>query len=113
MVLGGGSLLSLAPAPASDVGGVYASHDLGDRRGGLSDQLDGLVAQGAHALRLSLVAQVVLRRTLDDQTLNLRCHPQQLVHTDAVEVAGVPAVVATRSVPEVRSGRTAVRRIEA
>ena len=59
------------------------------------------LAKCAHALFLSQATQLVLGGPTDDEALDLRRHLQELVDTDAVLIAGLPAEVAARTLVEV------------
>ncbi len=68
--------------------GEQGADDFGDGRDVVLDQLHGFAEHRAHALSDCETAQFFGGGPADDQSAELRGDPQQLVHTDAVAVAG-------------------------
>src|SRR5436190_5174908 len=84
---------------------VDRSDHFSQRRHVAVDEPDRLLLEGAHSLLHRETLQFLLGRPADDQTLDLRRDVQELVHTDAVLIAGVRAEVAAGAVEEGRAVR--------
>src|SRR6266542_6099599 len=91
---------------------VDGSENLGQIRHAALHQADCLFLERAHSLGAGQLAQLVVRRTIEDQLADRVRHGHQLVHTDALQVAGVPAEVAAGAAHEAAIGYPSAHRVQ-